>query len=362
VSDLRQIKQKLIDEDRIEELLEAVGCEHIKREQRGLLVTAQLPEHFYSHNRRAVQVRLTDSLPCYIRNRADFNGDIFSLISYIHHNKRGEQIQKDLHNAKEFICKTFGWRQFLKGYKGVVVKDYTACLKEIIRGKKKRREIKPNPVLPESVLEPFYYCGNPLPYLDWVEEGISYETQVLYGIGFDLESKRVTIPLRNRFGQLVGVKGRIVKDEDDDRKYLYLYRCQNRYEWFNFHFALPYILTDRRVYIFEAEKSCMKCFSNGIFNTLAIGASDISDEQAQMIKQLGLDIEIILCYDKDKTVEEIRKQAEVFKGRKVFGMFDTKGLLKGKDSPIDRGIEVWNELVESCIYPISFKGIDKDKK
>lgn len=363
MSDLQMIKQKLIDEDKIEDLLSAIGCEYIKREQRGLLITAQLPAHYMSNNKRAVQVRLTDSLPCYIRNRADFSGDIYSLISYIHHNKRGEEIQKDLHNAKEFICKTFGWIQFLKGHKGIVIKkDYTACLKEIIRGRKKKQEIKPNPVLPESILEQFYFYDKPLPYKGWIEEGISYKTQMIYGIGFDLESKRITIPLRNRYGQLVGVKGRIEKDEDDDRKYLYLYRCQNHLEWFNFYIAHPYILTEKRVYIFEAEKSSMKAYSNGIFNTLAVGGSEISPEQAQMVKQLGLDIEIVLCYDKDKTIEEIRKQAKMFKGRKVFGMFDTEGLLKEKDAPIDRGVDVWNALVKNCIYPITFNKIDKSKK
>lgn len=354
MSDLKKIKDKLRDQDKIIKLLEAIGCEYVKEEQHGKLITAQLPERFYSNNKRATQVRLNESLSCYIRNRADFKGDIFSLVSYIHHEKRGEEIQKDLPKAKEFICKLFGWNEFLSKTKGtIVVKDYTASLKEIIGGKKRKREIKPNPILPEEIMQQYYPYGKPLPFQDWIDEGISYKTQQFYGVGFDLESKRVVFPLRNRFGQIVGVKGRIMKIEDDpERKYLYLYHCNNSYELFNFHNAHPYILMEKKVYIYEAEKSCMKAFDWGIYNTVAIGASDISEIQADMVKNLGLDIEVVLCYDKDKTPQEIKEYAQVFKGRKVYGMFDVDNLLQGKDAPVDRGFEVWSKLVENNIYEI----------
>lgn len=360
MSDLQMIKEKLVNEDKIEDLLEAIGCEYIKPEQRGFLITAQLPERFYSTNKRSVQVKLNEFVSCSIRSRADFRGDIFNLVSYIYYDKRGADMQADLHNAKEFICNLFGWTQFLKGRKGdVVVKDYTASLKEIINGKKRRREIKPNPILPEETMNEFYYFGKPLPYKGWVEEGISYKTQVLYGVGFDLDSKRVVFPLRNRFGNLVGVKGRILKTEDDpERKYLYIYRCNNRYEWFNFHLAHPYILMEKKVYIFEAEKSCMKAHSNDIFNTLAVGASDIAEEQADMIKQLGLDIEIVLCYDKGITVEEIKRNAELFKGRKVTAIFDMDNILEDKNSPIDQGVDTFYKLLDEHCFEISF---DKDE-
>lgn len=354
MSDLKKIKDRLRDPDKIIRLLETIGCEYVKLEQHGKLVTAQLPERFYSNNKRATQVRLNESLSCYIRNRADFKGDIFSLVSYINHEKRGEEIQKDLPKAKEFICKLFGWNEFLSKTKGtIVVKDYTASLKEIIGNKKCKREIRPNPVLSEDIMQQYYPYGKPLPFQDWIDEGISYKTQQFYGVGFDLESKRVVFPLRNRFGQIIGVKGRIMKIEDaPDCKYLYLYHCNNSYELFNFHNAHPHILMEKKVYIYEAEKSCMKAFDWGIYNTVAIGASDISEVQADMVKNLGLDIEIVLCYDKDKTPQEIKEYAQVFRGRKVYGMFDVDNLLQRKDAPVDRGFEVWSKLVENNIYEI----------
>lgn len=354
MSDLKNIKDRLRDEDKIERLLEAIGCEYVKPEQRGELVTAQLPERYYSNNKRAVQVRLNESLSCYIRNRTDFKGDIFSLVSYIHYDKRGEEIDKNLPKAKEFICNLFGWNEFLnkKGFKDVIVKDYTASLKAIIGEKKKAVEIKSNPILPDDIMNRYYFYGKPLPYKGWIEEGISYKTQMIYGVGFDLESKRIVFPLKNRFGKIVGVKGRIMKDEDDDRKYLYLHPCQNRYEWFNFHLAHQHILLKKKVYIFEAEKSCMKAHTLGIYNTLGIGGSEISEEQVEMIKQLGLDIKIILCYDKGISVEQIKNVARLFEGREIYGMYDIDNVLNDKDSPIDKGIDTWNYLLKNNVYKI----------
>ncbi|AGI11752.1 hypothetical protein X915_gp103 [Bacillus phage vB_BanS-Tsamsa] len=349
-NDLKEIKKRILREDKIEAVLEALECENIHTEQRGNLYCARLPEHHHSNNPRAVQAKADENISCSIRNRG-FSGDIFNLVSYLAHDKRNDEVQGDLSQAKRFICELFGWDEYLNGV-ARKRKDYTACLKDIMKKRNRKVEIKPNPVIPESTLDDYYYWGKPLPYYDWVLEGISHETQIMYGIGYDALSHRVTIPLRNRFGQLVGVKGRIMVDEEDERKYIYLCRCQNSMEWFNFHYAHPYILMERKVYIVESEKSCMKLFDKGIYNSLAIGASEISEAQAHIVKQLGLDIEIVLCYDKGIAIEDIKKNANLFEGRKVSAMFDTDDLLDDKDAPIDKGIEIWRKLESEYVFEI----------
>ena len=348
--DLKEIKKRILEEDKVDDILEALECEYIAVEG-GRRITAQLPERFYSGNKRSVQVKLNENLSSNIRNKS-FSGDIYNLVSYIQYNIRGErELQDDLPNAKRFICETLGWGEYLQNLKGFMPKtDYLAPLKNLLKGHRRRKEVKPNPILDESILDEFYYYGKPLPFQPWIDEGISYHTQIMYGIGFDLDSKRVTIPMRNRFGQLIGVKGRIMKDEDDDKKYLYMYRYQNSLEWFNFHYAHPYILMDKKVYIYEAEKSCMKAFSNGLYNTVAIGASDISEEQVRAIKQLGLDIEIVLCYDKGIQINEIVKNMDLFTGRTVTAIYDKEDILSDKNSPIDEGFDTWNTLISSSTY------------
>lgn len=367
MSDLKEIKKRL-NINSIERILTAIDCEFIREEQGGSLIVAQLPPQFNSNNKRSVQVRMNEQKSCRIRTRPDFQrGDIFSLVSYIHHNKRSEEISKDLPNSKAFICELLGWKEYLeknKKHKSYV--DYTERMKAILRGKQKRRDVKPNAVLPDSIMNQFFYQKSPLPYGKWIEEGISYWTQVIYEVGFDLETKRVVFPIKNRFGQIVGVKGRIVVDEDDpERKYMYIYKCLNSIELFNYHIALPYIKEQKIVYVFESEKSSMICFSNGIYNTVAIGASDISVEQADMIKQTGIDTKIVLCYDKGISIDAIKKQADVFEGREVYAIFDKDGLLEDKDSPVDRGMDVWKQLCEKNIYKVrqkNVKALDESKK
>lgn len=346
MSDLKIIKERIYNEDKLWDIYEAMGCERINIVSER--IEARLPPRFHSDNPRSVQTKLTPSLSSAIRTRTDFGGgDIFSLVSYIHHDMRGEDIQKDLFKAKNFICESLGWKEYLdKNY--VRKKDPLALMKSMIRTKRKRT-IRPNPVLPESVLDNYL----PYPIESWIKEGISYDTQLMYGIGFDLESKRITIPMRNRFGELVGVKGRIFNDADDNRKYMYLLKYNNGQELFNLHYALPYIMAEKKVYIFEGEKSSMKMFQCGKYNSLSIGASDLAPEQLKIIKEFGLDIKIILCYDTDKTEEEVQRVADLFENREVYSIFDTKGLLGEKMSPIDKGIEIFEKLEEECIFRVA---------
>ena len=54
-------------------------------------------------------------------------------------------------------------------------------------------------------------------------DGIDYETQQLFEIGYDDETNRITIPIRDEIGTLVGVKGRLLsQDVASQNKYIYL--------------------------------------------------------------------------------------------------------------------------------------------
>lgn len=349
MTDLKAIKRRILREDKLPDIYEAMGCESIAI--RGKRIEAGLPDRFHSSNRRAVQTKFNEHLTSSIRNRSDFSGDIFSLVSYLVHDKRGVELQQDLHNAKTFICETLGWREYLQGGEFEKRVDHLAPMKAILRGRKRKREIKPNPVLPEVILNQYL----PLPSQSWLEEGISLRTQKMFDVRFDLESKRIILPMRNRFGKLVGVKGRILKDEDDERKYLYLYPFNNSQELFGFHFAHPYILLEKKLYLFEGEKSVLHMFDEGIYNCIAIGGGNPSEEQSLMIMRCGLDIDIVICFDTDKSEEEVSDISKMFPNRNVYAIFDRNNLLGEKESPIDRGIEVFNMLEENFCIKLSEK-------
>ena len=70
------------------------------------------------------------------------------------------------------------------------------------------------------------YMTNPTEF--FYDDNISYETQAEFEIGLDVHSHRITIPIRDEFGRLVGIKGRRVWDVVDEYnpKYIYLHNCE----------------------------------------------------------------------------------------------------------------------------------------
>lgn len=348
MSDLAEIKKRIFVEDKIEQLFESIGCERIKFEQGGSLITAQLPDKFGSNNSRAVQCRINEGLWCSIRNKSDFSGDIFNLVSYLVYDIDGEDVQDGLNQAKQYICNLFKWnyskgefkevRDPLKGIKGMMAKNY-------------HKSSKPNKILPENTLEEFVS----LPNEAWEREGISLKTQKVYGIGFDVLSKRITVPVRNRFGQLVGIKGRMLLDDDvtdSDPKYLYLYKCNQSVELFNFYIAHNAVRKTKEIIIVEGEKSCMKFYEYGIYNVVALGSSDVSPMQRDMIYSLGRDVKILLAYDSDKTFDEVQETAEKLNQREVSMIYDRDGKTGKKSAPIDAGLAVWNDLYKNYKYDL----------
>lgn len=350
MSDLKELKKRIIEEDKIGVLLEDLGCTHVKSEQNGALFTSQLPEKFESDNKRAVQVRNNDSMTCNIRNRPDFRGDIFSLISYLAHDKRGEEIDLDLMNAKNYITKLFGWID------NGVYKPKTDYL-QIIRQISKSglgADYEPNEIYDESILDNFIL----MPYQDWVDEGVPYKIQAKYQVGFDIMTERVIFPIRNRLGGLVGVKGRYIGSRNIDDKYRYLYPVQMNQEWFNLNNAEKYIIEQNEVIVVESEKSVMKLEGIGIHNSLAISSSNLSETKINILYRLGEDVNIVIGYDKDMFVERdkqmaMKRELNRLKNNNVQILHDRNNLLDKKDAPIDKGKDVWHNLYDNRIV---FKG------
>lgn len=341
--DFKTIKEQIHDGDRIEELLEKLGCEHVKPEQRGKLYTASLPN---GSNRRSVQVKNTPTLPCAVRSRGIEAIDIFGLVSYILHGiKTAEGMQKDLINSGRWIVKQLN----LNNVEGQEIRAVTKQLKWL-KGIKRRRkqrfgniEITPNKMISESVMNDFVM----LPYKGWVDEGIFYETQIEFEVGFDLETRRIVTMIRDRNGDLIGVKGRTVDPnykEKDIAKYLYIHPLNKQIELYNLHKAMPYIEKEGQILVFEGFKSCMKAWQYGYRNCVSIEGGDISPIQVQLIKEMGIDVDIVLCFDKDRTVEEIMNQSQMFRRHNLYAIYDTENLLKEKDSPVDQGFAVWEKL------------------
>lgn len=336
MSDLKLIKEKIYKENRIEEILEKLGCEYIKHEQGGKLITARLPD---GRNKRALQVRNNESLTVHIRNRG-IKTDIYGLVSYILNECRNQsQMSEDLPYAKDWLIDQIDFDiGFYKPKKRI---EYNTWLKPF-KNRRKKSIVTENKVLSESIKNNFIM----IPYYYWILEGISAETQIEFETGIDLQTKRVVNMVRNKKGELIGVKGRAMLKEDEEYcKYLYIYNCNKSIELYNLYRALPFIRESRKVLVFEGYKSCMKAHQFGFKNCVSIEGDSISETQARLLKNLGLDIQIVLCYDKDKSVDDIIEQAKKITNRKINAIYDVDNLLEPKMSPVDKGEKVWLELL-----------------
>lgn len=242
-----------------------------------------------------------------------------------------------------WLIDEFGYEDVLEEAK---VKVNSSTLNGWLKDLKKKRAKKqavedklPNKPIREQVKNSYLM----LPYYPWIEEGISWDTQAEWETGFDWDTGRIITLVRNLVGDLIGVKGRSLND-DDERKYMYVERMNKSIELFGLHKTLPYILEKKEIILFEGYKSVFKAWQYGYKNCASIEGDDISPDQIALIKSFGLDVKIVCCFDNDKSEEEIIEQIIKITNRKVFYTNNASRLLSGKDSPVDRGLETWERI------------------
>ena len=191
--------------------------------------------------------------------------------------------------------------------------------------------------------------------LKWVKEGVDLTTQSRFGIRYDLETNGIVIPEFSVDNYLVGAKWRNADSNCamNERWDMYL-RFNQSYNLYGLNVNYPTIINKGKLIIVEAEKSCCHLYSWGCGLGAAINGHHISKVQENIIKSLMCD-EVIVAFDKDVKEEEVRYNAKqlmvknMLYSNKVSYICDKEGLLGEKDSPTDKGSEVFKELFKRRI-------------
>lgn len=131
--------------------------------------------------------------------------------------------------------------------------------------------------------------GTPFRYM--FDRGFSISVLNEWSIGWDDISERITIPVRDRFGELVGFKGRS-SDPNVHPKYLILGDAPGReprygfdtYAKSQFVFGLDRALVDRAVLV-EGELNAIALHQAGEEGGVAVSGSEFSKRQATQIIQ-----------------------------------------------------------------------------
>lgn len=221
------------------------------------------------------------------------------------------------------------------------------------------------PSLDENILNCFIKFYHPL----WLADGISKAAMDKFKIGFSIQQNKITIPHYDINGNLVGIRARAIEEQDIEYgKYMpikigdTLYNHQLGFNLYGIYEHKDIIKKTKRAVIFEAEKSVMlsETLYPGYSNAVATCGSQLNKFQINLlVKKLGVN-EIILCYDKEyKDLsdpkskiyrEKLLNKCLKYKGlAQFYYVYDEHNLLNEKDSPIDRGQEIYEKLLERKI-------------
>lgn len=191
----------------------------------------------------------------------------------------------------------------------------------------------------------------------FLKDGISFESQEKFNIGYDTLSNRVTIPIYSLDNKLIGIMGRYNGKCEKEERWLPIIPCSRSLTIYGFNENYQSIQEKGMAIIGESEKFVMQADSFGCHIALATSGCHISDTQAKHIKSMFLP-KIILAYDEGLSEEDIIAEAEKLKmdnqiyKNQVGYIYDRehKYLPEGsKASPSDLGKEVFSKLVKECV-------------
>jgi DNA primase len=159
---------------------------------------------------------------------------------------------------------------------------------------------KSNDTLPENLLGIFDYCPTLLR-----DAGFSEDTLRSFDIGFDFYHNRITYPLRDVDGKLVGISGRSIDGKGPRYKiYKEEYKTwglpaakepnRSALLW-NIHRAAPEcLLANRPIVLVEGFKACMWVWQSGCTNVVALLGSKTTREQQWILEQYGFPVILML--------------------------------------------------------------------
>lgn len=349
-----EIKEHLLNNGLVEDVLSALGCGHVRN--RGEYISASNPD---GDNKQAIIVYLNDNLTCTNYTRQIANNkrttDIFDLITYFR--------QCTFPEALKWACDIAGLDFYSEPEDIPESLQIIKLLKAMSIGEENEANelIKP---ISEKVLDYYMPIGNVL----FQDDGISLTTQHEFEIGYDPQTNSVTIPIRDELGTLIAVKARRFKytpstpieqrrfsDElrEDESKYFFLEPGAKSQVLYGLYKNVKAIRHQGVVFVGESEKFTLQLYDMGYYG-VSIGGSKISKRQVEMLTRLGT--KIVFCFDKDIGEEELVDIANSFMlGIDVYAIIDKDNLLDEKESPSDNP-EKWRQLVKNNIYKLDRGG------
>ena len=335
----KELKEMLLNQvDCIADLLEFYGFEGIQLKQREIRFKRD------AEGGLNISIKLEDNPSLLVHDFArGISTDIFAYIV----KEKDQKLGNVLNKVKSVLKLENNWAPQKR-------KELFDGLYNRIAKKTSQDELLPE--YPKDVLDNYL----PMCNRRFQRDGISFETQRIFEIGFDICSQRITIPLYDELGRLVGVKGRINQSDIDEftPKYLYLKECQAS-KYLYGYFQNYQFLFGNEVVVGESEKMVMQAHSFGVRNVVGIGSNALSTKQARLLLQLNPS-RIIFALDEGLDLEQTERNLRVLQSvmgavkPEVYYWDYHKNLkVKGtKNSPTDMGKEMYENIINNELVKI----------
>lgn len=334
-----ELKQYIFENEKIEHVLESIGCHHIKYHAN---------KEYYScanhdgDNEAAINIKNNPYLNVINWTRPSDFDEMADLITLTQYNKKISFVEaiKYLHSVLGLEYKIETRRKKNKSCLSIksILKNYSV---------QKRIDVSEIDVYDESVLEDYV----PLLYVDWVKkEGILERTRKKFNIMYSYEYSRIVIPHRYWLtGELVGYNMRTTVEHWEDfgiKKYFLSPGYNKAINLYGLWENREEIENAGYVVVVEAEKSVLRRDARFDHTLVALSGKSMSDEQCRILK--GLDVkEIVIALDKDVPLREVRYMCEkLWRSKKVSYIYDKYDLLGEKDSPADASMKIYDYLFE----------------
>lgn len=207
--------------------------------------------------------------------------------------------------------------------------------------------------LPDNYME--HYEDRPEKYQIWRNEGISDEALKYFGVKYDSFSNCIVYPVKNERGQIVNVGGRTL-DPDFKAKGIRKYTYYNKWGGqmnivYGLYENLNDIIAKKEVILFEGMKSVLIACGFGFRNCGAILTSHLNPGQMKVLAGLSVKygLKIIFALDKEVDIFKDRNIQSLKRYVNVESFWDKDNLLDTKDSPVDKGPQVFERLYKNKI-------------
>lgn len=179
----------------------------------------------------------------------------------------------------------------------------------------------------------------------WKAEGISEESMVKFQVKYDAISDRLVYPIRNLNGDIVNIGGRTLDPawkEKGLKKYCYFYQWGRLELVYGLYENYQSIIDAGEIILFEGCKSVLIADTYGIHNTGCLLTSHLNPSQMRILAKLG--VKVVFALDKDVDISKDHNIEKLKRYVNVEYLFDAENLLDEKDSPVDKGIDVFRKV------------------